>query len=562
MIKRILQKLRLLPRRPADKHGSPAASGQRSAHAKPGHPKSGPHRASGHPHPHGAAHPGGARASTKAGHAGSSPEPAGRAAGRPAAPRPGPGRGKPSPAAAGKVRTGPASAPSAAHAHPRPAPPAKPWNPADFQVPPKEGAVRFQDLGLRDELLHAVFDLEFQYCTPVQGQALPPTLAGRDVAARAQTGTGKTAAFLLAIFQRLLNAPPAAARPPGTPRALILAPTRELAMQIERDASALGAHAPLNVLCLFGGEELDRQRRRLRAGPVDVVVATPGRLLDFRARQEVHLGRVEILVIDEADRMLDMGFIPDVRRIVYATPPKERRQTLLFSATLSEPVMRLASSWMRDYVRVDIEPEQVAVDTVRQVLYIVTASEKLPLLYNVLRQAGTERVLLFVNRRDAAEDLAAALKHFGLECGVISGALSQSQRTRTLAAFREGRLRILVATDVAGRGLHIEGVSHVVNYNIPRDPEDYVHRIGRTGRAGATGTSITFACEEESFYLPPIEAYLGRELRGTVPEAALVTLPDGVTLPPRRPRPPRSGPPRGGDGRRGGPRRGPPRRRG
>ncbi len=423
-----------------------------------------------------------------------------------------------------------------------------PWDPATHTVEPAEGKTRFHDLNLRPELMHALADLKFQYCTPVQAQSLPAALEGRDVAGRAQTGTGKTAAFLLTIFQRFLANPrPADAARKGTPRALILAPTRELAMQIERDAQKLCPYARAHVVVLYGGEEMEKQRRRLAAGPVDVVVATPGRLLDLCQRREVNLGAVEILVIDEADRMLDMGFIPDVRRIVGQTPPKDRRQTLLYSATLSEPVMKLAAAWMRDYVRVDIEPENVAVDTVDQIIYVVTNQEKLPLLYHVLKQEERERLIIFVNRRDTAEWLTAQIRNFGFDCELLSGAVNQSKRTRTLEEFREGRrVRILVATDVAGRGLHVEGISHVINYNTPIDPEDYVHRIGRTGRAGASGTSITFACEEESFYLPAIETYLGRELKYTYPEEAMVRFPEGVRpLPPERKR----GPSRFGGGR-------------
>ncbi len=401
----------------------------------------------------------------------------------------------------------------------------------DISVPPKEGFVRFCDLDLNDGILRAIADAGFRYCTPIQAAALPPALAGRDVAGRAQTGTGKTAAFLIAILDRFVRHPlgrQARAGSAAVPRALIIAPTRELVMQIERDAHALAPYVDLRALALFGGSDLDRQRRKLRAMNPELIVATPGRLLDFKTRRDIDLGRVEIMVIDEADRMLDMGFIPDVRRIVRGTPPKEKRQTLLFSATLSDDVMRLAASWLANPVRIDIEPEQVAVDSVRQVLYLATAREKFPLLYHLLTTEKPERVLMFVNRRDTAEWLTRELKRYRFDCGLISGALSQNHRTRTLAEFREGRLPILVATDVAGRGLHIDSVSHVINYNIPEDPEDYVHRIGRTGRAGAKGTSITFACEEESFGIPPIEEYIGRPLPCEHPDPDWLTIPDDV----------------------------------
>jgi ATP-dependent RNA helicase RhlB len=365
--------------------------------------------------------------------------------------------------------------------------------------------------------MHAIQDLGFEYCTPVQAEALPAALAGRDVAGRAQTGTGKTAAFLIRIFQHMLTSPSPAGRRPDSPRALVLAPTRELAMQIEADAKALGKYCPFHTVALFGGEDTDKQKKLMAQRKPLLVVATPGRLLDFRNRRHVDLGRVEILVIDEADRMLDMGFIPDVQRIVHSTPHKDRRQTMFFSATLTETVMRLAASWTRDPLRVDIDPGQVAVDTVKQIVYIVTAKEKFALLYNILQKERLHRVLLFANRRDTAARLTAELRRYGFDCSLISGALPQQQRTRTLEAFREGKCRILVATDVASRGLHVEEIGHVINYNVPVEPEDYVHRIGRTGRAGATGTSITFACEEEAMYLPDVEKVLGHPLACTNP---------------------------------------------
>ncbi len=409
------------------------------------------------------------------------------------------------------------------------------WTASDFDVPVQAGKTRFHEFDLVDPLMHAIADLDFKYCTPIQASALPVTLAGRDIAGRAQTGTGKTAAFLIAIFNRFAKHPLPDRESGGiaSPRALVIAPTRELIMQIERDSEALGKYLNINTLALFGGADLERQRRKLERLNPELIVATPGRLLDFKSRRNLDLRKVEVMVIDEADRMLDMGFIPDVRRIVNSTPPRGRRQTLLFSATLSEAVMRLASHWLSDPERIDIEPEQVAVDSVRQDVYLVTSREKFALLYNILVRENAERVLTFVNRRDAAEQLTRELKRYRFDCDLISGALSQNQRTRTMTEFREGRLRILVATDVAGRGLHIEAVSHVINYNIPEDPEDYVHRIGRTGRAGASGVSITFACEEESFGIPPIEEYIGHTLSCRYPDPEWLRIPDDVTPLPR-----------------------------
>jgi ATP-dependent RNA helicase RhlB len=383
-------------------------------------------------------------------------------------------------------------------------------------VPPQEGLTRFHDLNLRDEIMRAVFDLGFQYCTPVQAKTIPAVMAGRDVTGRAQTGTGKTAAFLIQIFQRFLNTPMADRRP-GSPRALILAPTRELVMQIVRDAEALGKYCPFRTVAVYGGSALEQQRRDVERYNPEIVAATPGRLIDFANRRTVDLSRVEILVIDEADRMLDMGFIPDVRRIVYSTPHKDKRQTMFFSATLTDSVTRLATSWTRDPAHVEIDPEQVTVDTINQIVYIVTTRQKFPLLVNILRHEHLQRVLLFANRRDTAARLEGELKRAGIDCGLISGALPQDKRTRTLEAFREGRVRVLVATDVASRGLHIDDIGHVINFNIPQDPEDYVHRIGRTGRAGARGTSITFACEDEAMDIPAVEAFIGRPLPCTHP---------------------------------------------
>jgi len=415
-------------------------------------------------------------------------------------------------------------------------------------VPPEAGKVRFHDLDLPAELLHAVADLGFRYCTPIQAEVLPAAIMGRDIAGRAQTGTGKTAAFLLATMTRLIRSPRSDLRP-GRPRALVLAPTRELAVQIERDARALGAYTSLTMLATVGGNDLSRQRAALARASTDLLIATPGRLLDLYERGVLRLDGVEILVIDEADRMLDMGFIPDVRRIVYSTPPRERRQTMFYSATLTELVLRLAEHWTRDPLRVNIEPDRVAAEQIQQIAYVLTSAEKFPFLCHLLRSESAGRTLIFVNRRDTAERLADALRRAGIAVGLLSGALSQAQRDRSLADFRAGRSAVLVATDVASRGLHVEGITTVVNYNIPLDPEDYVHRIGRTGRAGASGTAITFASEAESFYLPPIEEFLGHPLTYLQPNPAWLN-PEGLpefdeaprTRPPagrRRPGPPR-----------------------
>jgi ATP-dependent RNA helicase RhlB len=332
-------------------------------------------------------------------------------------------------------------------------------------------------------------------------------------------------------------------------------------MQIHKDAEGLGKHSGLRSVAIFGGMDFEKQRRELRGQHIDLVVATPGRLLDFKRKGDLHLNHVEVLIIDEGDRMLDMGFIPDVRSIIVSTPPKTHRQTLLFSATLTDDVRRLASSWTRDPITIDIEPEQVAVDTVNQIVYIVTLQQKWALFYNILQRENPERVMVFGNRRDEVERLCDRLKRMGINCALLSGAVPQQKRMRVLEDFREGKIRVLVATDVAGRGLHVEGVSHVVNYNLPLDPEDYVHRIGRTGRAGASGISISFADEDDAFHVPDIEKFIGRPLPCTTPDDEwLVPPPEpaggyghgGHRELQRGPRPHGHGPRRGGPRRSGG----------
>ena len=445
-------------------------------------------------------------------------------------------------------------------APPKEKPAAAPWDPASYQVPEAEGKTRFLDLNLREELRHALADLEFRYCTPIQAQALPIALDGKDVCGRAQTGTGKTAAFLLAVFQHLLEHPAAPDRRKGYPRALVMAPTRELCMQIARDAEDLGKYAGLRTLAVYGGMDMQAQRTVLREKHVDVVVATPGRLLDFRQRQDIDFSKVEILVIDEADRMLDMGFIPDMRRIVYGCPPKDQRQTMLFSATLTPEVTHLAAQWTRQPVTVDIEPTHVAADTIDQRVYIVTEDQKFTIVYNLLQAMKPERVIIFGNRRDSTEVLCDNLRHQELDVALLSGAVEQRKRVHVLENFRSGKVPILVATDVAGRGLHIDGIDLIINFDIPEQAEDYVHRIGRTGRVGEKGTSITFADEIDSYYIPAVEEYLKRPLKCVPPpEEWLAPLPKPMLERKRRPRP--AG---GGFGGRGGPRkggRGGPRRR-
>jgi ATP-dependent RNA helicase RhlB len=409
----------------------------------------------------------------------------------------------------------------------------KAWNLSEFEVPPLEGRTRFHDLGIPDPVMHAIADLGFQYCTPIQAEILPSTLEGKDATGRAQTGTGKTAAFLITFLTRMLNDPLNGKRANGTPRCLVIAPTRELVMQIAEEAHGLSGYCPFKIVSVFGGMDYEKQRRQLTGARTDIVVATPGRLLDFNRKRDIHLDKVEMLVLDEADRMLDMGFIPDVRQIIRSTPPKNRRQTMLFSATLTPEVTRLASQWTREPVVVEIEPEQVAVDTVDQLVYLVTDREKYALLYNVITRQNLERVLVFCNRRDETRRLAEMLGRYRINCDLLSGEVPQKKRVRTLEEFKSGKIRVLVATDVAGRGIHVEGISHVINYTMPHDPEDYVHRIGRTGRAGASGISVSFATERDSFYIPAIQEFTGRDLPCIHPDEEWLKLPPDL-----KPKPP------------------------
>ena len=405
---------------------------------------------------------------------------------------------------------------------PKPAPSETLWKPEDFVVEPAEGKTRFHDFRLAPELMHAIHDQGFSYCTPIQAQVLGFTLKGRDAIGRAQTGTGKTAAFLISTITQLLQTPPPKERYMGEPRALIIAPTRELVVQIAKDAEALTKYCKLNVMSFVGGMDFDKQLKQLEAKFCDILVATPGRLLDFNQRGEVHLDMVEVMVLDEADRMLDMGFIPQVRQIIRQTPMKGERQTLLFSATFTDDVMNLARQWTVDPAIVEIEPENVASETVEQHVYAVASSDKYKLLYNLISQNDWTRVMVFANRKDEVRRIEERLTRDGISAAQMSGDVPQHKRIKVLEGFREGKIRVLVATDVAGRGIHVEGISHVINFTLPEVPDDYVHRIGRTGRAGTSGTSISFAGEDDAFALPPIEELIGRKIHCEMPPAELL----------------------------------------
>lgn len=406
--------------------------------------------------------------------------------------------------------------------------PSEKWTLKDFNVEPEEGKVRFHDLHLSNGILHAISDLKYQYCTPIQAGIMPHTLKHKDAIGRAQTGTGKTAAFVITAISKLIKQNPKIRKEKGSPRVLILAPTRELVIQIEKDSRQLAKYHNLNMVAVYGGMDYKKQMHLVKGKYIDIMFATPGRLIDFMKQKLIRLNKVEIFVLDEADRMLDMGFMPDIRKIEKNTPRKENRQTLFFSATFPDSIKRIAQQWTKDAVVMEIEPEKVAADNISQINYLVAADEKFKLLYNLLEKKDAKKVLLFCNRKDIANNLYKNLSHYGVSTTLLSGNIDQKKRLRRLDNFKNGDVRVLVATDVAGRGIHINNVSHVINYNLPEDPEDYVHRIGRTGRAGLSGTSISFACEDDSFQIPKIETFLNHKMDLIYPEDELL-----VELPPK-----------------------------
>lgn len=401
--------------------------------------------------------------------------------------------------------------------------PSSNWDIAQFVVPEVEGQHRFHDFDLPLPLMRSIHEAGFEYCTPIQGQSLEHTLLGKDLIGKAQTGTGKTAAFLISILSYFLEEEAPGLQKNGAPRALIIAPTRELVMQIAKDAHQLNKYCGFNVVSIVGGMDYQKQREQLK-GQIDIMVATPGRLLDFHQKRDLDLREVEVLVLDEADRMLSMGFIPDVKRIIRATPKKEERQTFLFSATYPQDVENLAAMWTHEPVRIEIESEEETNVNVEQHAYIVADSDKEKLLISLMRKEGWDRVIVFANRRDRVRDLCDQLKKAGVSVAMLSGEVEQRKRIATLEKFRDGSIQVLVATDVAGRGIHIDDVSHVVNFTLPDDPEDYVHRIGRTGRAGSQGVSISFIGEEDAFVLPDIEEFIGKKIESQQPDISLIDI--------------------------------------
>ena len=383
--------------------------------------------------------------------------------------------------------------------------------------------VTFSAFELHPALQSGLEGAGFTRCTPIQALTLPVALPGGDVAGQAQTGTGKTLAFLVATINRLLTRPALAERKPEDPRALILAPTRELAIQIHKDAMKFAADTGLRFALVYGGVDYDKQRELLQQG-VDIIIATPGRLIDYvKQHKVVSLHACEVCVLDEADRMFDLGFIKDIRFLLRRMPERTTRQTLLFSATLSHRVLELAYEHMNEPQKLVVETENVTADRVRQRMYFPADEEKLPLLLGLLSRSEGARTMVFVNTKVFVERVARSLERAGYRVGVLSGDVPQKKRESLLKRFQAGQLEVLVATDVAARGLHIDGIKYVYNYDLPFDAEDYVHRIGRTARLGEEGDAISFACERYAMGLPDIEAYINQKIPVEAVTAELLT---------------------------------------
>ena len=382
--------------------------------------------------------------------------------------------------------------------------------------------IAFSSFDLHPAMLAGLESAGFTRCTPIQALTLPISLTGRDVAGQAQTGTGKTLAFLITLVQRLMTRPALANRGPADPRAMILAPTRELAIQIHKDAEKFCAGLGLKFALIYGGVDYDKQRSQLTSG-CDVIIATPGRLIDYVRQGVVHLHACEVCILDEADRMFDLGFIKDLRFLLRKLPIREERQTLMFSATLSHRVLELAYEHMNEPEKVIVETETITASRVRQVVYFPSNDEKLPLLLGLLSRTDANRTMVFVNTKAWVERVGRALERAGYRVGVLSGDVPQKKRQSILSRFQKAELEVLVATDVAARGLHIDAVSHVYNFDLPFDAEDYVHRIGRTARLGMEGDAVSFACEIYAQSLPEIEAYIEQKIPVATVTAELMT---------------------------------------
>jgi len=416
--------------------------------------------------------------------------------------------------------------------------------------------LRFDALPLHADVRAGISDAGFEFCTPIQASTLPIALEQHDVAGQAQTGTGKTAAFLIAAYQRIIDRPGAEGET-RQPRVFVLAPTRELAVQIANDAETLGKHTGFRIGLAYGGTDYDKQRRILQEG-VDLLIGTPGRIIDYYKQGVFKLDRVEVAILDEADRMFDLGFIKDIRYLLRRLPPPDKRLNMLFSATLSHRVMELAYEHMNEPELIRIEPDKVTADRVRQAIFFPSNEDKLPLLVGLVREMGAGRIMIFVNMKRDAERVQECLEANGIHASAISGDVPQKKRLRMLMQFQSGDLPVLIGTDVASRGLHIPDVQYVINYDLPQDAEDYVHRIGRTARAGAAGDAISFGCETYVVSLPEIEDYIGHKI--PVANYRREDLPS-IEIPRPQRRSPKGGPRRGKPSGTRKPRSGGPRRR-
>ena len=397
--------------------------------------------------------------------------------------------------------------------------------------------LRFDSLELHESIQAGIRDAGFEFCTPIQASTLPIALQPSDVAGQAQTGTGKTAAFLVAAYQRLMTSEVDTGET-RQPRVFALAPTRELAVQIANDAEILGKHTGLKIGLAFGGTDYEKQRKILQDG-VDLLIGTPGRIIDYYKQGVFKLDFVQVAILDEADRMFDLGFIKDIRYLLRRLPDPDKRLNMLFSATLSQRVMELAYEHMNEPELIRIEPDKVTADRVRQAVFYPANEDKLPLLVGLVREIGEVRIMIFVNMKREAERVQDVLEANGIHAAAISGDVPQKKRLRMLMQFQSGELPVLIGTNVASRGLHIPDVEYVINYDLPQDAEDYVHRIGRTARAGASGNALSMACETYAMSLPDIEEYIGHKIpfANYHPE----DLPE-IVKPKPRPRKPRGGP--------------------
>ena len=406
--------------------------------------------------------------------------------------------------------------------------------------------LRFDSLELHDSVRAGIRDAGFEHCTPIQARTLPIALEGGDVAGQAQTGTGKTAAFLIAAFERLMSTPHEPGEGQRQPRIFILAPTRELAVQIAKDAEQLGKHTGFRIGLAFGGTGYEQQRRTIQEG-IDLLIGTPGRIIDYFKQGVFKLDQIQVAILDEADRMFDLGFIKDIRYLLRRLPAPDKRLNMLFSATLSFRVMELAHEHMNEPELIRIEPDKVTADRVRQAIFFPSNPEKMPLLVGLIREMGASRIMVFVNTKREADNVERYLEANGINAQAISGDVPQKKRLNMLMRFQQGELQVLIGTDVASRGLHIPDVRYIINYDLPQDREDYVHRIGRTARAGASGDALSFGCETYAVCLPEIEEYIGHKIPVASYDPAL--LPELNEPAPRKRKPGRTGKPRRGNGK-------------